>query len=109
MNIGVAIRYLRRKKRWTQSDLAERIFTTKSNVSSLENKNHGYSPMLLSHLAKAFECKVSYIFALAEQLSAEQGDVHDVSIEILFSRLPIAVQNKFKDLILELLKFEDEP
>lgn len=110
MDIGNAIRYLRKQKGWTQSDLAERTFTTKSNISSLENKNHGYSPALLDYLARAFGCRVSYIFALAEQLSAESSgvsDVRDVSIEVLFSRLPAGVQNQFKNLILELLKSEN--
>lgn len=110
MNIGIAIRYLRKQKGWTQSDLAEHAFTSKSNISNIENKNHGYSTALLGYLAKAFGCKVSYIFTLAEQLSAESdgvSDVRDVSIEVLFSRLPAGVQNQFKNLMLELLKSEN--
>ena len=52
---------------------------------------------------------MSYLFALAEQLSTESdgsSDVRDVSVEVLFSRLPAGVQNQFKNLILELLKSE---
>lgn len=110
MNIGPAIRYLRKQKGWTQSDLAEYAFTSKSNISSIENKNHGYSAALLSYLAAAFGCKVSYIFALAEQLSAEMNELshsNDFSVDVLFSRLSEGVQTQLKGLMLELVKSED--
>jgi len=68
MDISRAVRLLRKQHDWTQSELAFRAHTTKSNISNFENANHGYSPALLTNLAAAFGCKVSYLFQVAEQL-----------------------------------------
>ncbi|MDK4627546.1 helix-turn-helix transcriptional regulator, partial [Kingella kingae] len=51
MDISYAIRYLRKKKGWTQQQLADFASTSKGNISNLENGNQGYSTAILQNLA----------------------------------------------------------
>jgi len=72
MNIGAAIKKLRLAKRWTQDELAERANTSKPNISNLERGAQGYSPVILTSLARAFGIRVSEIFQLAEELEESE-------------------------------------
>lgn len=71
MNIGAAIKKLRLEKRLTQEELAERANTSKPNISNLERNAQGFSPVILTSLAKALGVKVSVLFQLAEQIGEE--------------------------------------
>ncbi|MCH8622332.1 helix-turn-helix transcriptional regulator [Undibacterium sp. TS12] len=73
MNIGAAIKQLRLAKKLTQEELAERANTSKPNISNLERNAQGFSPVILSSLAKALEIKVSEIFLLAEEIGDPVG------------------------------------
>ncbi|OOF69355.1 transcriptional regulator [Rodentibacter pneumotropicus] len=109
MKIHHAIRFLRKKKGWTQQQLADFSNTSKGNISNLENGNQGYSPAILDYLAKAFDCRVSDIFLLAENLdddgSLRKDDI--VSIEVLFSQLPSDMQQHFKQLMLQIVNMKN--
>lgn len=109
MNIGQAVRYLRKKKGWTQQQLADYSNTSKSNISNLENGNQGYSPAILEYLARAFHCSVAQLFLLAEYLDEEgkvTKDWHHMPIDTLFMQLPKDVQDNLRQLIHLLLKPE---
>lgn len=68
MDIGAAIKRLRLARNLTQEALAERANTSKPNISNLERNAQGFSPVILSSLAKALNVKVSDIFRLAEEI-----------------------------------------
>ena len=108
MDISHSIRFLRKKKGWTQQQLADFSHTSKSNISNLENGNQGYSPAILQYLAKAFGCPVSHIFLLAENLEKQQHttamDWQKLPIELLILQLPDNLQQSFKDLIIKTLE-----
>ncbi|MCH4247503.1 helix-turn-helix domain-containing protein [Acinetobacter populi] len=109
MNIGQAVRYLRKKKGWTQQQLADYSNTSKSNISNLENGNQGYSPAILEYLARAFHCSVAQLFLLAEYLDEEgkvTKDWQHMPIDTLFMQLPKDVQDNLRQLIHLLLKPE---
>ena len=78
MNIGHAIRYLRKRKGWTQQQLADFSNTSKSNISNLENGNQGYSPAILQYLAEAFNCTVAQLFLLAESLDDDENIADEI-------------------------------
>ncbi len=107
MNIGKAIRFLRKEKGWTQQQLADFACTSKGNISNLENGHQGYSPSLLDGLSVAFCCPISSIFLLAEsfdRLEKNSNKLEEFPIEILFARLPIDIQKKFIALFIEIIK-----
>ncbi len=68
MNIGAAIKKLRLAKKLTQEELADHAHTSKPNISNLERNAQGFSPVILTSLAKALGVKVSEIFQLAEEM-----------------------------------------
>lgn len=108
MDIGHAIRYLRKQKGWTQQQLADFSHTSKGNISNLENGNQGYSPAILQHLAAAFNCSVSQIFLLAEHLDEKgqlplDGEVR-MPIDILFIQLSPEIQNSLLVLIKQIIQ-----
>ncbi|QEY24447.1 helix-turn-helix domain-containing protein [Neisseria animalis] len=111
MDISQAIRFLRKKKGWTQQQLADFSHTSKSNISNLENGNQGYSPAILQYLSEAFECPVSQIFRLAEELEKQQHNTHftpeDLPIELLMLQLPPSTQAVIKTLVLEYIKIQN--
>ncbi len=107
MDISYAIRFLRKKKGWTQQQLADFSNTSKSNISNLENGNQGYSPAMLQYLAQAFGCSVSQIFLLAEELAKQNNrpnpDWQEMPVELLFMQLPENMQKLFKKLLIEII------
>ncbi|MPW42974.1 helix-turn-helix domain-containing protein [Acinetobacter guerrae] len=107
MDIGHAIRYLRKRQGWTQQQLADFSHTSKSNISNLENGNQGYSPAILQYLATAFGCSVAQIFLLAEYLDENDELTRDwqhMPIDALFIQLSPDLQNQLKQLIYTLIQ-----
>lgn len=109
MNIGNAIRFLRKQKGYTQAQLADFSHTTKSTISNLESGNQGYSVALLQHLAQALNCPISKIFLIAEQMNNESShqtlSLDQLPIDILFNSLStdsqIVVRNLIKQMVIE--------
>ncbi|MDO4694490.1 MAG: helix-turn-helix transcriptional regulator [Eikenella sp.] len=109
MDISNAIRFLRKKKGWTQQQLADFSHTSKSNISNLENGNQGYSPALLQYLAQAFGCPISQIFLLAEELEKQaQPDWENAPIDVLFMQLPEAMRTLFRKLFIEIIAQQEK-
>ena len=107
MDIRHAVRYLRKQKGWTQTELAERVYTTNGNISNLESGQQGYSPSLLTYLAQAFGCSVSNIFLLAEHLD-KPDENKPMPIELLFTQLPDDVQLSVRNLLEHLVQVNSE-
>ncbi|MBD3614525.1 helix-turn-helix transcriptional regulator [Kingella kingae] len=111
MDISYAIRYLRKKKGWTQQQLADFASTSKGNISNLENGNQGYSPAILQNLAKAFGCSVSQIFLLAENLECTEKlliENDKMPIDTIFIQLPLPIQEQLRQLMLQILKQQEK-
>ena len=58
---GETIRILRKKKGWTQKQLASRIGLSVKNLSLIENSRTDIGENLAGHLARAFKISVSVI------------------------------------------------
>lgn len=63
-NFGKIIKTLRLSKKMTQSDLAELLGTTKSNVSAYENDSRQPPNSSLVKMAKHFGVSMDYLFNL---------------------------------------------
>lgn len=105
MDIGKAIRYLRKQKGWTQRELADLTFTSIGNISNLENGNQRYSATVLDYVSQAFGCPISQIFLLAEHLSRVDVDGNEpMPIELLFMQLESEDQKSVRHLVEQLVK-----
>lgn len=105
MNIGNAIRYLRRQKGYTQTQLADFACTTKSTISNLESGHQGYSPALLQHLSQALDCPVSRIFLIAERMAEQpnKSPVEILPIDVLYAELSDDAQKIIYQLIQQMI------
>jgi transcriptional regulator with XRE-family HTH domain len=72
MNLGKVIRELRKKKGWSQDELAFKIGTAAANLSRIESDKHGPSSDLLSSIAFVFGLKVYELIALTEGVQIGQ-------------------------------------
>ena len=104
MDVGYAIRFLRKQKGYTQAQLADFAYTTKSTISNLENGSQGYSPALLNNLAKALECSVSQIFIIAENSDKSKIMVDDLPIDVLYALLNKDMQRIVLQLVRQMVK-----
>ena len=69
MNLGATIRQLRKRRGWTQDQLAHQAGTTAANISRIEAEKYRPGPELLGSLAYVLEVKVYELVALAEGLT----------------------------------------
>ncbi len=68
--IPIQIRELRRKREWSQKELAEKTDMDQSNISNLENLDYRYLPQIgtLLRLAEAFDVPLIVRFGSWEEL-----------------------------------------
>lgn len=66
--LGISIKKLRKCKKLTQEQLAEKINIDPKNVSRLENGNNYPSPETLSSIAKALEVDVYELFVFKDTI-----------------------------------------
>ena len=76
MNIGHAIRSIRKRKSATLEDVAFAANTTASNLSRIELGRHGYSPEMLSNIAAALGVTTTQLYQEADLLEAAPHSVH---------------------------------
>ncbi len=72
MNLGERIADLRKRKKWTQTELADKIFVTDKTVSSWELNRTEPSLEVLMKLSELFSCSISYLI---------YGDIEKSDIE----------------------------
>ncbi len=61
MNLGERIGDLRKRKKWTQNDLANKIFVTDKTISSWESNRTEPSLETIVKLSELFDCSASYL------------------------------------------------
>lgn len=72
--IGVAIRSIRKSKKFSTSDLADAVNTDSGNISRIENGKQGIADKTLNAIARTLGVSVSYIYALAEQNNSTEPE-----------------------------------
>lgn len=101
MNLGATIRQLRKRKGWTQDELAHRAGTTAANISRIEADKYRPGTELLGSLAYVLGVKVYELVALAEGLTPAAlipgGFAPDEDVIIgYFRKMPADEQELFK-------------
>lgn len=61
MNLGNRISNLRKNKKWTQNDLANKLFVTDKTISSWESNRTEPSLETIIKLSELFDCSASYL------------------------------------------------
>lgn len=61
MNLGNRISDLRKNKKWTQDDLANKIFVTDKTILSWESNKTEPSLETIIKLSELFNCNASYL------------------------------------------------
>lgn len=93
MDLGNRITNLRKKKNWTQSDLASQIFVTDKTISSWESNRTEPSLETIIKLSELFDCSASYLI----YGDVERNDIEtEIKIKISndeFRRLELFMKN----------------
>ena len=77
VNFGIKLRELRKNAGYTQKQLAEKIWVTKTTISYYEQFERTPSPEILVKLASAFHVSTDYLLGLEEH--RKYLDVTDLS------------------------------
>lgn len=75
---GEKVKELRRKKGWTQAQIANEIGVTKSVISFYENKDRSPSPEVLIKFAELFQVSTDYLLGV-EKMQDNTIDVTGLS------------------------------
>lgn len=62
-DVGVRIRKLRKKRKWSQEELAERAGCHWTYIGGLERGERNATIKVLSHVARALGCRVRDLFS----------------------------------------------
>lgn len=108
MNIGLAVRMLRKERQWPQEELAFRCHTTGATISRIEQGKTAPSVAMLAALAEGLGTSVHALIALAEGVSLPQSTHTESAIDReggqLFQALPPEQKPVFIQLMRALLK-----
>ncbi|MDP2751082.1 MAG: helix-turn-helix transcriptional regulator [Rhodocyclaceae bacterium] len=100
MNLGATIRQLRKRKDWTQDELAHQAGTTAANISRIEAEKHRPSAELLSSIAYVLGVKVYEMVAMAEGLTqtalTQEFDPDEEVVVGYFRKMPKEERELFK-------------
>ena len=61
LNLGNRISNLRKRKKWTQNDLANKLFVVDKTISSWESNRTEPSLETIIKLSELFDCSASYV------------------------------------------------
>lgn len=93
MNLGNRIADLRKRKKWTQNDLASKIFVTDKTISSWESNRTEPSLETLVKLSELLDCSTSYLI----YGDIKKNDIEtEIKIKILkeeFQKIEIFMKN----------------
>ncbi len=101
MNLGATIRQLRKRKGWTQDELAHQAGTTAANISRIEADKYRPGTELLGSLAFVLGVRVYELVALAEGMTSPSlipggFDPDEEVIVGYFRRMPPEERELFK-------------
>ncbi len=83
MNFGERLKELRENAHLTQTQLAERIHTTKSAISYYEKLERSPSPDVLVRLADAFHVTTDYLLGIQNRKFIDVTDLSDEDMQFL--------------------------
>ena len=95
---GRRLKEYRKKKGWTQEQLAEVMNTTPGSVSHLENGTHSPSLNMLISLCEALGIGVDAL--LADSLPSVKGDYLDADLAGLFSDCTTLEKEIIKEIVI---------
>ena len=102
MNLGAPIQKLRRRRGWTQDELAHQAGTTAANISRIESDRHRPSAELLGSIAYVLGLKVSELVAMAEvpgrPAPGQEFDPDEEAVIACFRKMPAEQRALFKAL-----------
>lgn len=109
MNLGATIKQLRKRRGWTQAELAHQAGTTAANISRIEADKYRPGTELLGSLAYVLEVKVYELVALAEGLTPSSlipggFDPDEEAVIACFRKMPAEERELFKALGASLCK-----
>lgn len=76
------IHLLRRKRKWSQTDLAARVGATPAQISNYENGGYGPRPEMLGRLADALETTTDFLI-----LGRDPKTTHDAQLKSRVAKL----------------------
>lgn len=68
------LRVLRAERRWSQTDLAQRLDVTRQTVAAIENGKYSLSLQLAFKIARVFQVDLSVVFQDVPAEVAEKND-----------------------------------
>ncbi|MFD0897969.1 helix-turn-helix transcriptional regulator [Loigolactobacillus binensis] len=68
------LRVLRAERRWSQTDLAQRLDVTRQTVAAIENGKYSLSLQLAFKIARVFQVDLSVVFQDVPAEGAEKND-----------------------------------
>ncbi len=82
-NFAKRMKMLRKQMGFNQTQLAERMGTSKSMISYYENQDRSPSPEALIKLSKIFHVSTDYLLGLESEQSLKLTDLSKEDIELL--------------------------
>ena len=80
--LGHRIQILRRKRKWSQADLAARVGATRPQISRYESGSYEPRPEMLGRIADALETTADFLIT-----GRDPKTVHDTQLEALLPKL----------------------
>lgn len=93
MNLGNRISDLRKRKKWTQEDLASKLFVVDKTVSSWESNRTEPSLETIIKLSELFDCSASYLIYGNTAKNNIETEIKIKTSKDEFNKLDIFLQN----------------
>lgn len=97
MNIGKTLKDLRKRKGFSQKDLATKLSTTQSAIANYENNHRQPNLETLIDLSKALEVSVAYILGQTNQVPGTSKTLHPSEIDAADQFLELILANNIDD------------
>ena len=96
--LGHRIQILRRRRRWSQGDLAARVDATRPQISRYESGSYEPRPEMLGRIAEALETTADFLIT-----GRDPKTVHDSQLEALLPKLD-RLPDELRGILVEVLE-----
>lgn len=96
MNLGNRIADIRKKKKWTQNDLASKLFVADKTVSSWESNRTEPSLETIMRLSELFDCSISYLLYGNTRKSNIETEIKIKTTKFEYKKLQSFLENNAK-------------
>lgn len=96
--LGHRIQILRRKRKWSQADLAARVDATRPQISRYESGSYEPRPEMLGRIAEALETTADFLIT-----GRDPKTVHDSQLEALLPKLD-RLPDELRGILVEVLE-----